>query len=43
MVFEPLGYGDRWHDRLHSGVMKPKHLAILLAIIIVLIVVWELS
>jgi hypothetical protein len=43
MDFEPLGYGNRWYDRLHAGVVTPKQFALLLVIIVVLIVVSQLS
>ena len=43
MAFEPLGYGKRWYDRLHAGVLKPKEFAVSLLIVAVLIVMWELS
>lgn len=43
MDFEPLGYGKRWYDRLHAGVVTPKQFALLLLAVIVLIVGWQLS
>lgn len=41
MAFEPLGFGERWYDRLAMGLVTPKQFGILLAVVIISIVAWQ--
>lgn len=43
MAFDPLGYGDRWYDRLISGKPKPKEFAVVLLIVVALSIILQLS
>lgn len=43
MAFEPFGYGGRWYDRLGGRNLKLKEFAIVLAVVVVLAVVWQVS